>query len=198
MIILLLTMLSCAVSTAQEKGRARFIYGLEWGYTATVMNSYKYNYTDPDEGFNVNKEGTDIILNSNGLLMGSMGIESFGHLTSRLEFGWSGIKQERRVFPVLIKEAYHFRKCSENGAMVFISGGAAFHLKESFISTIGQAGAGYRIALSSSNAMDLMVGFQLCTDSPKIYENNAYIPDESVRKSSATYGALNLSVALSF
>lgn len=82
--------------------------------------------------------------------------------------------------------------------MVFISGGAAFHLKESFISTMGQAGAGYRVALSSRNAMDFMIGFQFCTDSPKIYENNTYIPDESVRKSATTYGGLNLTVALSF
>ena len=194
LIISLLVFLSCLVSSAGQEGRAvRFFYGLEWGYSAVVLISYHYNYTDPEDGYRVDVKETDPYYHSNGMLYLRTGLEFARHLSASLNLGWQGIKQDTRIIPV-------FLRSRDSGALIYLSQGIGLHKDKQYLSFLGQFGGGYRIALSHKNSIDLLLGMQLCTDAPKVPSGNngSYIPDEFIRSSKACYGAINLGISISF
>lgn len=201
LIISLLVFLSCLVSSAGQEGRAvRVFYGLEWGYSAVVLNSYHYNYTDPEDGYRVDVNETAPNYHSNGMLYLRTGLEFARHFSASVNLGWQGIKQDTRIIPVFLRENYHFNGNRDSGALIFVSQGIGFHSDKKFLSILGQFGGGYRVALSHKNSMDLLLGLQLCTDAPKVpdKENGSYISEEFIRSSKASYGAINLSISISF
>ena len=201
LIISLLAFLSCLASSAGQEGRdVRFFYGLEWGYSAVVLISYHYNYTDPEDGYRVDVKGIDPNYHSNGMLYLRTGLEFARHLSASLNLGWQGIKQDTRIIPVFLRECYHFNENRDRGALIYLSQGIGLHKDKQYLSCLGQFGGGYRIALSHKNSMDLLLGLQLCTDAPKVPsgENGSYIPNEFIRSSKACYGAINLGISISF
>ena len=50
---------TCPVLAGNPPGRegsARLSYGIEWGYDATMLNVYHYNYMDSADGFRIDDE----------------------------------------------------------------------------------------------------------------------------------------------
>lgn len=188
------------VSHAQEKGRDAFYFGLEWGYSATILDAYHYNYVESVDGYRVDEKGCKLIMNSNGNLLLKGGIHFSKHIATELMAGWAGIKQGRQVVPILLKETYSINRYNQDGWLVFLTEGVGLRSDNNKHSLMSQAGTGYRIALSRRGSMDFLCSLQLSTDHPNVKDNNTgtFVPAENLRKSDSIYTALNFSISLNF
>lgn len=177
--------------------RSSFSYGVEWGYTSTLMHIYHNNYF-AEEGYRIDKSGIDACFNSNGQLLAHIGVNAWDKFNFSTYFGYIGIKQDRRIMPLTLRATYYFNSFFRDGYMIFADNGLGIHDAE-HNTFIGKYGAGYRLALSRRLNLDLMVSIQIANDHPTLYDpEEKEIPKEDLRRNDATYGALNFNIALSF
>lgn len=186
--------------TPGEKGSLRFRYGLEWGYTISISNTYHYDYTHPEDGFRVDRKDTEFYGYSNAYADLNTGIEFLKHYGVSLHAGFAGIKQERRMMPVSLRQSYFFNGYDSDGVVAFIEEGIGFHKSEDRLSYLLKLGAAYRIALGSHESLDMGLSFRAVTDHPPVYDSDLKddVPSEHLRKSDALYGSVNLSISLHF
>lgn len=190
----------CHAGNQGQKGSLRFRYGVEWGYTISISNSYHYDYIHPEDGFRVDRKDTDFYAYSNAYANLNTGVEFLRHFGASLHAGFAGIKQERRMVPVSIRESFFFNGYDSDGVLAFIEEGLGIHGSEDRLSYFAKMGAAYRIALGARESLDLGLSFQAVTDHPPVYDNdtNDYVPDEYLRMTDALYGSINLSVSIHF
>lgn len=201
--ITIILILSQFLGHAEEtggKGSLHFRYGIEWGYSVSVINSYHYNYIHPVEGYRVDKKATDFYAYSNAYADLNAGVEFLKHFGTSLHAGFAGVKQARRMVPVSLRESYFFKNYGSDGVMAFLEEGVGFHKSEEELSYLAKAGAGYRISLSTRGCMDILISVEACTDHPSVYDNDikAHVPSEYMRESDAVYGIMSFSIMLSF
>ena len=181
--------------TPQRK--ASLSYGVEWGYTSTLMHVYHHNYI-ADEGYRVDINGIEACYNSNGQILGHIGVNAWDRYTFSVYSGYIGIKQERHVIPLTVRATYFFRSYHEDGYMAFIENGIGIH-DEAHNTYLGKFGTGYRLSLSPKLNMDLMLSLQLADDHPTLYDpEDQEIPKEDLRRNDSTYGAINFMIAITF
>lgn len=190
--------LTAAIASARTPERkASLSYGVEWGYTSTLMHVYHHNYI-ADEGYRVDLSGIEACYNSNGQIFGHLGVNFAEHYNVSCYFGYIGIKQERHILPLTARATYFLKPYHQDGLLVFADGGLGIH-DSSHNTFIGKAGWGYRLALSSKLNLDFKMSFQIANDHPTVYDpNEQEIQEEFLRRNDATYGAINFNVAISF
>lgn len=182
-----------------QKGSARFRFGIEWGYSLSLLNSYQYDYIDPSEGFRVDKSGTKLQGSSNALIATSVGVEFARHFGASLNAGYAGISQARRIFPLSLRETVYFKSYDQDGILAYIEEGLGFHAKDMAHPTyLAKTGTGYRFVLTPRSCMDFILSFQLSTDHPPIYDSHtmSYISKDNLRRSDALYTGINITVAI--
>lgn len=201
-VLVLLCSLPPAIAGGKEgrQGSVRFKYGVEWGYNATFLDKYHYDYIEAVDGFRVDERDTRLFLYSNGNVLAKAGLEFGDHCSAFILAGYEGIRQDTRIFPVTLRGTYHLAPLSSDGVMTFIEGGAGFHPDFGMRCVIGKAGAGYRIKLSRKGSLDMLAAIQICGDHPPIYDReiSGKVPAELVRTSDSMYGALVMSMSISF
>lgn len=183
-----------------REGSARLSYGIEWGYDATVLDVYHYNYTDPTDGFRIDDKAVKGMYYSNGHVMANLTLGFARRWALGLHAGYAGIKQRTRFFPLAVRGTYYMDSFRTDGQFLFAEGGAGFHETRKAISPYGRLGYGYRSVLNKRSSIDFSASLRLAADHPPIYDNTkpGYIPEENVRRSDVIYGAVMLSVALNF
>lgn len=183
-----------------REGSARLSYGIEWGYDATVLDAYHYNYTDPADGFRIDDKAVKGMYYSNGHVMAGLTLEFAGRWGLGLHAGYAGIKQRTRIFPLALRCTYYMDSFQTDGQFLFAEGGAGLHETRKGVSPYGRLGYGFRSVLSKKSSMDFSASLRIAADNPPIYDNTrpGYIPEEDIRRNDALYGALMLSVALNF
>lgn len=201
--LMMITSLHCAAGTrsvSQITENFHVKYGIEWGYLATFMNSYHTVYFDPDAGYRIDREGTDMFLYSNGYASARLGVEMFGHYSATVLAGYCGIRQDRRILPLTLRAAYHLNSYDETGSMVFLEGGAGIQFSEESAALLLKAGYGYRLKMSRKSSLDFMASLQMSGDHPGIYNPDipGYVPDIQVRRSDSLCGAICFSIAINF
>lgn len=198
--LLLSGMTLASAACPERKGSARVSFGAEWGYTVSVSNTYRMNYIHPQDGFRVDREGTDLYLSSNAFADIFTGLEFHRHYGVSLHAGLAGIRQSRQIVPVSLRETYFFNAFDSDGVMAYIEEGVGFHTNGERQSYLMKIGTGYRIALGSHESLDFGLAFRAVTDHPPVYDSDLkdYIPDEFMRRSDALYTSINISVSVSF
>lgn len=183
-----------------REGSARLSYGIEWGYDATLLNAYHYNYTDAKDGYRIDEEAAKPMYYSNGHAEAHLTLEFASHWSLGLRAGYAGIQQKTRFFPISLRNTFYFKSFSMDGQFIFIEGGAGFHEMRKTVSPVARLGYGYRAALSRRSSIDFSASLRGVADHPPIYDNSipGYVDEEDIRRSDAIYGALCLSVALNF
>ena len=183
-----------------REGSARLSYGIEWGYDATVLDAYHYNYTDPTDGFRIDDKAVKGMYYSNGHVMANLTLGFARRWALGLHAGYAGIKQRTRFFPLAVRCTYYMDSFRTDSQFMFAEGGAGFHETRKAISPYGRLGYGYRSVLNKRSSIDFSASLRVAADHPPIYDNTkpGYIPEENVRRSDVLYGALMLSVALNF
>ncbi len=191
---------SQAGNPARREGSARLVYGIEWGYDATVLEAHHYNYTDSEDGFRIDESAARPMLYSNAHATAHLTVEFAKHWAFGLYAGYAGIQERTRMFPFALRSTYHSGSFREDGSFYFLEGGAGPHETRSSVSPYGRLGYGYRLILGGRTRMDFSGSLRMTFDHPPIYDNSipGYIPQENIRRSDALYGALCVSVALNF
>ena len=197
-------LLGICQASASDRGQGRdwrIEYGAEWGYTATFLFNYHFNYVDSTDGYRVDETGTDFSYRSNAFGLLYSGVDFLGHYSLVLNAGYAGIYQGRRYIPVALRGACHFKSYDESGAFAIAEYGRGFftdgtkHVSQSY-----RLGGGYRYTLGGPACLDFIVSARLSTDRPDVYNFNLgdKVQDMYLRRNKAWYGSLNFSIALSF
>ena len=183
-----------------QEGSARLSYGIEWGYDATVLDIYHYNYLDAVDGFRIDDKAAKPMLYSNGHASVHLTLEFAERWALGRHAGYAGIQQRTRIFPVALRSTYFLESFHEDGKFIFIESGAGLHEMRSNISPYGRLGYGHRLALSRRNSIDFSASLRIAADHPPIYDSSipGYVADENIRRSDALYGAMLFSVSLNF
>ena len=202
-IIVIFTLSICcsAVSAKDGGARARFIYGLDWGYSNIVSQWHHANYISSD-GFRVNQINTDFNYAPNGYCRGYAGINFPDKWALAVYGGFNGISKGRTASSFSARLSFAPSGWREDGLKFFAEDGIA--LTETFkdkIDRLWAAGGGYRLQLSEGVGLDLSVSVQVAYDHPlRVYDkySGELLRNENIRKSEAVYTALNIGLALSF
>ena len=183
-------------SSAAGRGDSFFHYGLEWGYTSTIIHLYHNNYI-AEEGYRVDKNAMEWCYNSNGHFYANAGLNYNGRHSSSICIGYIGIKQERHVLPLTFRQTFFFNSYDSDGALCFADAGLCIHEKERN-TFIGRAGTGWRMALSTHCSIDFLLSFQISYDHPKVIDNEQEVEKEHLRRNDSTYGGVNFGIAVNF
>lgn len=196
--ILLFSILSLSYIGLSGQGRAEPVFSLEWGGSVSLLEAYHRNYI-ADEGYRVDEKGTVSSLRSNGQVILKAGVRFFDHYTVALNSGLMGIRQKRNVIPISARFTYNFDSYSKNGLLTFLEAGMIYP-NVSYVSYLGQGGAGYRIRLSNKFSLDLQLSLRVCGDERRIYDPDTgeMINVWNIRKNSSTFLATVYSVSINF
>ena len=194
---------TCPVLAGNPPGRegsARLSYGIEWGYDATMLNVYHYNYMDSADGFRIDQKAIKPMYYSNGHATAHLSVEFARRWALGLYAGYAGVQQRTRLFPLALRSTYYMESFRSDGQFIFIEGGAGLHETRKSISPIGRLGYGYRAILNRRCSIDFSASLRAVSDHPPIYDSSipGYVAEENIRRSDALYGALLFSVALNF
>lgn len=202
--LLILTVMLLATTGAWarhfDREAPRLCYGIEWGYSATIHEAHHYNYLC-EEGYRLDDVGASFLYSSSATALITFGVNTFNHLTFSIASGFSAIYESRNVIPVMGRIAYYPAGLATDGIFVRIGAGAGFETsevgREAVLETIG---AGYRISLARAVNLDFSFNLNGAQAPSHIIDpDTGYnVPERNIRRNSAGYYALNLSVALTF
>lgn len=190
-----------ASQICEAKG-PRFRYGVSWGYSGQVADSYDYTYRT-SVGYRVSSE-QPLTFNwySNAFISADAGIEFLRYLALTAKAGYCGVSEGFRVLPVELQLAFFLKGYENDGLFIMGAGGMAFtedlDLTEYKTNTIS-AGLGYRHNLAGKVCLDgfLRVRETSCSPLPTDdYEGT--IPRDRTVYSRAEHIAVELGISLYF
>ncbi|MBR4228154.1 MAG: hypothetical protein IKR72_03535 [Bacteroidales bacterium] len=185
---------------ARQAQSARVLYGVEWGYDLTLIDSYHRNYTDAVDGYRIDDEGIKAMFYSNGHAAAHIDLEFARKFGVGLYAGYAGIEQRSRFYPLSLRFSYFAKSFDTDGSFYFLEGGAGIHESRNTVSPFGKLGYGYRMNLTRRASMDFSASARCAFDHPPVYDdtNRGYVEEEFVRRSDSLYGALVFSISLNF
>lgn len=195
--ILLLMLLVSPGANAKVK----FSGGVEWGYKVSLYHKFHYNYLS-QEGVRINDQGKNFEAFSNGEIYGFAGAYLNDYINLSLYAGYSGIYNDRRVYPVSARATYYVKGRSNDGIKMFIDSGCAF--AETFSKhgiVLGKAGLGYRFALDKNTGLDLNLTAEYAADHPtKVIDKYAgtIVTESDLRRCDFKHVLIGMSISLSF
>lgn len=203
---LLILLLCCLCGPLSAAGKERVStdleFGVEWGYTATFLNAYHYNYISESTGARIDSRDALFAYKSNGHVQAFAGVRFARRVAVDAVVGWAGVYEGRRVYPLTVRGSCFFPAYDRDGWKVFAEGGLC--ICPSFGQKgveIAKAGFGRRVMLGSHSALDLSLSLQGVSDHPvSVYDRTrgVSVHGEHLRRSDCNYLALNFSVALCF
>lgn len=200
--ILLAAVLSLLLSRplgAQDRSIVRF--GLEWGLSASVYNTFHYNYIDKIMGYRIDEDGSDRNCMGNAFAEAYCGADITRTLALTLRFGFCGISKGRRTVPIGLRLSWFPAGTCADGVFALAEGGMSFpDFFEAKPAPVFRLGGGYRYLLAGDSSLDIQFCARLCQDHPDIWDEQErqYVEAHNVRRSDAAHYALCLSVALNF
>ena len=205
-IILALVLIQCANmpllagNPAGNGGSTRIVFSLNWGYDATILDIYHFNYIHPNDGYRVDEQKVKPMLYSNGNAAAGISVEFARHFSLGIYGGYAGVQQRTRLFPLSLKAAYYFNSYAVDGTFITLEGGAGFHEKRDDISPFSKVGYGWRMKLGKKSSMDLGLNLRITADHPPVYDASiyGYVPEENMRRSDAVYSSVGIGIGLNF
>lgn len=179
-------------------------FGAEWGPSAVIYSTTHLNYLDA-EGTRLYEDTGGFGLYGNGFVMGHIGVNATNRLAFSAVSGYMGIGKANRLIPVLLRATVAPSGFDSDGIFFFADAGVGIHLtradqpdrKPAFLA---DAGAGYRFALTPAANLEFALNLKFAADNVLIpdLDRGGYIPDTQIRKNSAKYLSLCLSIGFSF
>ena len=202
-IIALLAGLICEARPGAEEFRGRVSFGLEWGY---CQNFYKFRHINiiSQEGSRINDSFSGFSAHPNGSIMAKIGYDLSEEVRTSLHFGYAGISDDTRVYPLLLRMHYAEHGQYGEGIFGFVDAGPGFRTKPGEYDwtavIMADLGGGYRISLSPLNSLDLMLSVRAIYDRPAIDnpEGEGYVLPENIRSNVAEYYSLCITIGLNF
>lgn len=198
--LLSLVILLLLPSAILKAGTPRITWGLEWGYTATMLKTSQHNFIC-DEGYRIIENPVTWRYFSNGSVLACAGADITEHINLSAYTGLQGVYSRRWVVPAMLRMKWSPSGLRSDGFMLIAGGGHVFPtttLRETGMET--QAGVAYRIAFIRGLSVDLLLTWNFTLDWENITDPDTrkLVPRTNITNNSTEYQALNLSIALNF
>ncbi|MBO4476103.1 MAG: hypothetical protein J5737_05245 [Bacteroidales bacterium] len=197
---LLLTVVLILQASVLMAWKPKPSFGLEWGYTGTILRTYQYNY--------IYSAGSRIIDNdaewwyySNGSVLAGAGLDLSGTVNLSVYSGLLGVYSHRWMIPVELRARWCPSGLEENGLITHAGLAATFPtatLRET--SARLNLGAGRRFKVYKHISVDFLLSFNLTLDHDILSDpdTGAYIFPDKIVSNYSEYWGLNLSAAINF
>ncbi|MBO8473729.1 MAG: hypothetical protein IAB91_00355 [Bacteroidetes bacterium] len=173
--------------------RPLFTYGIEWEYVSTINSIYHHNFSAVD-GYRMNDKGSKMMYAGNASVYAHAGVNIGRHGNVSLYAGYSGLYDNYAVIPVSLRYTWVFGR-SDAGWLCFIDGGCGFR-PESAMSVIGKAGGGYRISLSRSVKLDMLLSYRCSYAEIPFSDQYGPVSDDRIRRNNNYLSAINLGIGI--
>ena len=178
-----------------------FTMGGEWGYTQGFYQSRNYNYIS-EEGYRIFEENRRFQAIANAQVLAHFGYRINDKMNLAVYGGYMGMGKDNRLLPVMLRVSFFPFTDVEDGMFVYAQGGVAWHIHSTAgnMAALAALGGGYRFRLSLYTNLDLLLGVKYLRDHPSIPnpEGPGNVPEHNIRMNNAGYGALDVSIAISF
>lgn len=193
-------MLPAALAAAGWKDRIE--YGTEWGYSATILNDYHYNYYSEGYGSRIDSREREMTYKSNGHLYAFAGYRFTNWMSAGLRTGWIGVFEGRRVVPLTLAVNFLPKGHGNDGFKLFADGGLCFGKRMPGKQILmARAGAGQRIMLDRKFALDMSMSVQGVSDHPvDVFDpsRNESVSNANLLRSDCGYMSVNLTIGFCF
>lgn len=188
---------------AGERDFPRITFGIEGSFATNFWTYSHFNYI-ADEGYRVNIRHNEPDLHLNGQLLANAGCNLSQRTNLSVYCGICGLSTREIMMPVSLRFTYMFGDSPlKNRWITFAETGIMTErLKLEEFSAIGKLGGGYRISLSRSVKLDLLMAYQAVFAHPDVSEisGDKTIPvtGDRLRRNNAILNALTFGFGLCF
>lgn len=201
LLIPLLLLLSLTSARAQS---TRITYGAEWGFVPALFNSHHFNYI-ANEGYRFDDSNSGPCFMPSGEILAVLGLDLGRYADISIKSGLLGISSGNRIIPVELDASVFLRGNASDGLFFYGGAGMGVHSHKETVPDLkpcifSRIGTGHRIVLDRYVSVDFKAGISAAFDHVNIIEadTGTYVPGHNIRRNSAGYYALNISIALNF
>ncbi len=181
----------------------RLRFGIEWGYSQTLFNNYKYTILSAAEGYKMSDNGRGLYMEPHLLCHFNVAYIVNDNISTAIVGGYEGIGESTRVFPLMFRMDWYYDSIYEDGFFSFVEVGpgfqenSGFKRKTAFLAGLGE---GYKLCLSSRFSLDLMLDLSFAYDNPPIQnpDGPGYVMEHNILTNFSEYYALSLSLRVNF
>lgn len=200
--IILCLLLSINVNAQEKKSFGRRLsYSLEWGYSQTFFNNYKYNIISAAEGYRLGESGSGFQFYPHLRMQVACNFEINNNFTISLVGGNLGIAQNINLFPLMLRLSIFNKGLYSDGFFSLVESGYGFHSPNGFSqdeALLIDLGEGYRIKLSRRCCLDFLLQLSYAYCKPPIAnpDGPGYVLPENILSNYSEYFALNFMIRI--
>lgn len=191
----------CVTSWGQGHSSSlpKVTFGAEWGYMASFLSGYHYNFFDPD-GFRVDKNDISAGYYNNGEVTFHVGYNIDHRWNLSLHAGYSGAGGFEPTIPISLRMTRYWGESHlADRWFTLFDLGSGICLKESPQETVScKLGGGYRISLSRVTKLDFLAAFKALYTHPDIKYYGESIEGRWINRNDGYVGSLFVGISLTF
>lgn len=178
---------------------SRLTFGAEWSFISSFNCRVHHNFFS-EEGYRVDLNQRSWRYENNGELELHCGYDLSNDWNISLHTGFVGIYDIGNAIPVSLRLTRFFKEDRAGDRwLCYIDTGTGMCLKENpQMIAVGKAGGGYRLSLSQTTKMDILVACRTSLTHPKVVFDGYTVPFEKTNRNNAFVTALSLGISLTF
>lgn len=178
---------------------SRLTFGAEWSFISSFSCRVHHNFFS-EEGYRVDFNQRSWDYESNGELELHCGYDLNNDWNISLHTGFVGIYDIGNAIPVSLRLTRLFREDRAGDRwLCYIDTGTGVCLKENpQMIAVGKAGGGYRLSLSKTTKMDILLACRTSLTHPKVFFDGYTVPFEKTNRNNAFVTSLSLGISLTF
>ena len=199
LILMLIVPLTMKAEGVHEYGFKRITFGAEWSYIASFHYGIHHNFFS-EEGYRVNLNQQAMGYWSNGEVHLHVGYNLTNDWNLAFYTGFAGVHNFNHVMPMTLRATRYFKENEKSDRFFcFIDGGSGVCLKaRPQMTATGKAGGGYRISLSKTTKMDILLAYRMSLVHPEIVFDGYTVTDDKTNRNNAYVSSFSIGVSLSF
>lgn len=198
-LVVIIALVSCSLACAHagEKPLKRFTFGAEWEYMSSFHYGFHHNFFS-QEGYRVNINHSSFGYEGNGGVYLHCGYNLSNNWNLSLYSGFMGIYDLGRAVPVSMRVTGYFKEnVKADRWFGFMEAGSGVCIKKNpQMLAIGKAGGGYRISLSHTTKLDLLVSYRISLTHPYVIYDGYEVQHEMINRNNAYVCALTIGISL--
>lgn len=177
----------------------RFTWGVEWGYVASFHYGIHYNFFSED-GYRVDLNSNRFAYQGNGDVYLHLGYNIGDGLNLSVYSGLTGLHDFHKAIPLSLRLSRYFDiNDSIDKLFLFADAGSGICIKENAQAIVtGKLGGGYRITLSPSSSIDILLAYRMTLTHPTVTYEKDIVPMNWINRNNAYISAISIGIGLNF
>jgi hypothetical protein len=202
LIIISLFIVSAGHMTAGDgcSKTSKFTWGVEWGYVASFHYGIHHNFFSED-GYRVDIDNSsEFSYQGNGDVYIHLGCDLSDRLNLSVYSGLTGMHAFHKAIPVSLRLSRYFDLNKGTDKLIaFADAGSGLCIKDNMqLILSGKIGGGYRITLSPSSSIDILLAYRMTLTHPEVIYDGYTVPMKWINRNNAYISAISVSLGLNF